>query len=62
MNTPKLTLDYPESNRKGNLKNTLTTLFDLEVDRKQRSGVRAKRYHGMELSDIGKELAQLDIE
>jgi hypothetical protein len=62
LNTPKLTPDYPESNRKGNLKNTLTTLFDLEVDRKQRNGVRAKRYHGMELSDIGKELAQLDIE
>jgi len=44
------------------MKNILTTLFDIDVDRRSIGGDKAVRYHGIELSDICGELEKIDTE
>lgn len=62
LDTEKLTTDKNKSNRKGDLKSILTTLFDLEVDRRSENGVKTVRYYGIELSESCGELIEINVE
>ena len=61
LDTPKLTTDLPASNRKGNLKKILNNLFELDIKRPQIDGERTRIYAGIELSETGKELENVEV-